>query len=331
VLPRSAGKPILIGLGAAAILAAGAIPVLAAPPAPPEVPTSISTEASSVKVESVIRPPSGSGFTGVSVTATVGEAPATLSTACPGEDENPDDNLCDLSGVTAETAAITYTVKLTGDITKDTPVSLTVTATYKPADGEAEPAEPRTTVITFQAPEAEEPPPTPTPTPTATTKPPTKSPSPTKPPADDNNDDDGNSGGGSSSSGSSSSGSASGSGSGGSSYTPPAPNGSFGTAQNPRLALPPPIAPQNPSVAPQQAPTPESRLQNNKAPVAQDLTFERMASTQVAWLAALLVAFSVLLTQLRLGRRRNGSARALAATGRTVGSHRRPRRGLFGK
>src|SRR5690606_40996390 len=61
------------------------------------------------------------------------------------------------------------------------------------------------------------------------------------------------------------------------------------------------------SVAPGQggvATTPQSRLQGNEAPVAQDLTFERMASTQVAWLAALLVAFSLLLTQLRLGRRR---------------------------
>jgi hypothetical protein len=108
------------------------------------------------------------------------------------------------------------------------------------------------------------------------------------------------------------------------------PNGSFGNAQNPQLALPP-VAPPSPSVAPQAAPTPASRLQNNKAPVAQDLTFERMASTQIAWLAALLVAFSVLLTQLRLGRRRGATARALATTGRPAGNHRRPRRGLFGK
>jgi hypothetical protein len=69
-------------------------------------------------------------------------------------------------------------------------------------------------------------------------------------------------------------------------------------------------------------------LQGNKAPVAQDVTFERMASTQIAWLAALLVAFSLLLTQLRLGRRRMPAG---AAAKRAKGSHRRPRRGMFGK
>jgi hypothetical protein len=58
-----------------------------------------------------------------------------------------------------------------------------------------------------------------------------------------------------------------------------------------------------------------------------------MASTQIAWLAALLVAFSLLTTHLRMGRRRPvpGTARALAATSRRKGEHRRPRRGLFGK
>jgi uncharacterized membrane protein YgcG len=112
---------------------------------------------------------------------------------------------------------------------------------------------------------------------------------------------------------------------------PPAPNSSF-DPRNPQVALPP-IAPpgaQDPSVAPTPDMTPQSRLQGNQAPVAQDLTFERMARTQIAWLAALLVAFSLLLTQLRLGRRRL-PAGAAAAAKKTKGTHRRPRRGVFGK
>jgi hypothetical protein len=108
----------------------------------------------------------------------------------------------------------------------------------------------------------------------------------------------------------------------------PSPNSSF-DPRNPQVALPPIQAP-NPSVAPSPAPnsgTPQSRLQGNKAPVAQDLTFERMASTQIAWLAALMVAFSLLLTQVRLGRRRLPAG----APKHTKGSHRRPRHGMFGK
>jgi hypothetical protein len=109
---------------------------------------------------------------------------------------------------------------------------------------------------------------------------------------------------------------------------PPSPNSSF-DPKDPQVALPPIQAP-SPSVAPSPVPgseTPQSRLQGNKAPVAQDITFERMASTQIAWLAALLVAFSLLLTQLRLGRRRLPAG----AVTRTTGTHRRPRRGTFGK
>ncbi|MFC6881565.1 MULTISPECIES: hypothetical protein [Actinomadura] len=143
-----------------------------------------------------------------------------------------------------------------------------------------------------------------------------------------------NSGSGSGSGGSGS-GSGSGSSNGGSSFDPPKPNGTFNqpnATQSPQVALPP-IAPPSPSVAASATtPPPESRLRNNKAPVAQDLTFERMASTQVAWLAALLVAFSLLLTQLRLGRRNPAaSAAAAEAARRAKGTHRRPRRGVFGK
>ncbi|GAB2810575.1 hypothetical protein GCM10027176_14000 [Actinoallomurus bryophytorum] len=52
---------------------------------------------------------------------------------------------------------------------------------------------------------------------------------------------------------------------------------------------------------------------------ADQLTFEKLASTQAAWLAALLVAFSLLLTQVRLGR-------AAVKAPRAQGAHRRTRR-----
>ncbi|MDN3360009.1 hypothetical protein QWU11_46085 [Actinomadura sp. DC4] len=49
------------------------------------------------------------------------------------------------------------------------------------------------------------------------------------------------------------------------------------------------------------------------------LTFDKLASTQAAWLAALLVAFSLLLTQIRLGR-------AAVRAPKAKGAHRRIRR-----
>ncbi|OLT25494.1 hypothetical protein BJF79_44165 [Actinomadura sp. CNU-125] len=182
---------------------------------------------------------------------------------------------------------------------------------------------------------------------TFTVPPPAESPSPTPSPTGDDDDDgdegsgggesndSGSSGSGSGSSGSSgsgSSGSGSGaSGSGGSTdldvpdYPDPSPNSSF-DSQSPDVALPPLAAP-SPSVAPGAVPaTPQSRLRPNKSPVAQELTFERMASTQVAWLAALMVVFGLLLTQVRLGRR------SAIARGRVPrGLHRRTRRGMFGR
>jgi hypothetical protein len=52
---------------------------------------------------------------------------------------------------------------------------------------------------------------------------------------------------------------------------------------------------------------------------ANALTFDKLASTQAAWLAALLVAFSLLLTQVRLGR-------AAIRAPKQKGTHRRVRR-----
>ncbi|KAB2347275.1 hypothetical protein [Actinomadura rudentiformis] len=173
--------------------------------------------------------------------------------------------------------------------------------------------------ITYTVPK----PPKPTPKPT---------PSPSLTPDSGDGPSDGKSGKSGSGSGSGNNSGSNGSNSGGNSapYVPPRPNGTFNPSgtQSPRVALPP-IAQPSPSLAPAAAPpSPNSRLRGNERPVAQDLTFERMASTQVAWLAALMVAFSLLLTQLRLGRRRTGPA---AAPIRPRGDHRRPRRGVFGK
>ncbi|MBC6470674.1 hypothetical protein [Actinomadura alba] len=101
-------------------------------------------------------------------------------------------------------------------------------------------------------------------------------------------------------------------------YVPPSPTGGL---ESPQVSLP-----EIPASAPSMAPTlpaaaPSHTLRSGGSPQAQELTFERLASTQAAWLAALLVAFSVLLTQVRLGRP--------AADRRPKGDHRRPRHGLF--
>lgn len=62
-----------------------------------------------------------------------------------------------------------------------------------------------------------------------------------------------------------------------------------------------------------------SQSMRGKAEGPSELTFNKLASTQAAWLAALLVAFSLLLTQVRLGRAAN-------RVNRVVGVHRRLRR-----
>ncbi|MGI5207513.1 hypothetical protein ACQEU6_38795 [Spirillospora sp. CA-108201] len=203
-------------------------------------------------------------------------------------------------------ATAVYTITVTVDAADLAPVAGTTTFTY------VVPSKPPTK--------------TPTPTPSKTpSKSPTKSPSrkPTTPsPTPSHSSSSGASRGGSGGNGSS----GNGTGTNGSVQT--SPNSSF-EPQNPQVALPSIQAP-SPSVAPSPAPgagTPQSRLQGNKAPVAQDLTFERMASTQIAWLAALMVAFSLLLTQLRLGRRRLPAG----APRRPRGTHRRPRGGMFGR
>ncbi|GAA4151746.1 hypothetical protein [Actinomadura keratinilytica] len=344
MLSRSAGSPLVLGLAAAAILAVGATPVLAADDAPElavKITASPGTTAEAgefVTLSVTVMPANEEAqdlkdVTVSSVTRTP-EDNTILEPECPPADctiEVGDEKPTTVAKVTAKKS-----------ITEKTDVDVVVQIDYPDVGGKADETEQVTLTFTPSSEPSPSPSPTPTPTPT---KSPTASPGKGKKPSgnedskdkDDDNDNDSGSDSGSGSSSGSGSGSSgsSGSNSSGSSYTPPSPNASFTPPASPGVSLPS-IAPPSPSVAPgQSSPTPESRLRNNKAPVAQDLTFEQMASTQVAWLAALLAAFSVLLTQLRLGRRRAAGAAAVvrgsAAPKRSKGAHRRPRRGVFGK
>ncbi|WP_433227185.1 hypothetical protein [Actinomadura formosensis] len=347
MLCRSAVKPVFIGLGAAAVLAAGGTSAIAAPPSPSgsaspsasrpattgRLAVSISPHASEagpgdrVTLRTHIEAVDGrvSGIKVERIVATPQSADATVESRCLSPFHASDCTIEKLKS--GESANVESTVS----VPKSTKKTVTVTVTVIVSATGLKDSTP-TATVTYVVPE-QSPTPTPTKSPTAS---PTKKPTPTptkKPakPSPSHTSSSGTShggsggGGGSSSSGGSSS---TGTGTSTSGYVPPTPNSSF-DAKPPEVALPQIQAP-SPSVAPSPVPgsgTPQSRLQGNKAPVAQDLTFERMASTQIAWLAALLVAFSLLLTQLRLGRRHTPAA----AAKRVRGTHRRPRRGMFGK
>ncbi|WP_433473800.1 hypothetical protein ACQPZP_34085 [Spirillospora sp. CA-142024] len=274
---------------------------------------------SSVAIKTTVSTDTGEA-TDVKVTAvnvtTEPNADTGITGACPAAGADS----CALGTVDAGGKAITSFLTVPKDIKK------TVTVTYKVTVVGTAPKDKTQTVgdttSVSYTPIKVTPTATPTKTPTKKpTKTPTKSPSPT---ATSTTSSGASNGGGGSSNGGNGSG---GNGAGADGYVPPSPNSSF-DPQNPQVALPSIQAP-SPSVAPSPVPgsgTPQSRLQGNKAPIAQDLTFERMASTQIAWLAALMVAFSLLLTQLRLGRRRLPAG----TPKRVKGTHRRPRHGMFG-
>ncbi|MFB4306739.1 hypothetical protein [Actinomadura sp. GTD37] len=325
---RSAVKPVFIGLGAAAILAAGGASATAADSPPPSEPVTTGTLKVSISPTTAESKPGAqvtlrthieavdgdvSGIKIERIVATPETAKATIEGDCTSD--------CALGNfVNEDSKEVLSTVSVPKSTEKTVTVTVTVTVTATGLDDETPAAK-----ITYVVPEQS---PSPTPTPTPTKKPPTSR-APSKPsPTSSKSSGTSGSGGSGGSSGSSSGGGSSSSGSGTGGYVPPSPNSSFGTG-NPQVALPPIQAP-SPSVAPSPVPgsgTPQSRLQGNKTPVAQDLTFERMASTQIAWLAALMVAFSLLLTQLRLGRRHVPAG----AAKRAKGTHRRPRHGMFGK
>lgn len=338
---RSAVKPVFIGLGTAAILATGGASALATTTPSPSSSTSTSPSTSAPATTGTLKvsisPTKAEADPGSQVTlrthiqavdgdvvgikiesikATPESAKATVDGDCASG--------CDLGALADGKALDDIKSTVTGPDSTNETVTVTVIVT---ADGLDEISRTATIIYGVTKPPPSE---TPTPTTSPTKKPPKKptSRTPTKPSPSPSATKSSSGTSGSNSSGGSGSGGGSTSG-GTSGYVPPSPNSSF-DPQNPQVALPPIQAP-SPSVAPSPVPgsvTPQSRLQGNKAPVAQDITFERMASTQIAWLAALLVAFSLLLTQLRLGKRR---VPAGAAAKRPKGSHRRPRRGMFGK
>ncbi|GAA4381371.1 hypothetical protein GCM10023088_45890 [Actinomadura verrucosospora] len=334
---RATVKPIFVGLGTAAILAAGGASAVAdeTPSPSGSDPASPATGKLTVDVASTAArlDPGGSLDITTTVTAVGGDVAnikvtnitATLKgTAVTGDCGAPFESAgCAVGDLAAGKSGTPVTSHVT--VPKEGPKETAVYTIIVTVD--ATDLAPVAGTTTFRYVVPSKPPPTKTPTPTPS-KTPTKSPSrkPTKPSPTPSHSTSSRTSHGGSGSGSGSSGSGNGTGTNGSVQT--SPNASF-EPQNPQVALPSIQAP-NPSVAPSPAPgaeTPQSRLQGNQAPVAQDLTFERMASTQIAWLAALMVAFSLLLTQLRLGRRRA----PVGAPRRPRGTHRRPRGGMFGR
>lgn len=345
---RSAVKPIFVGLGAAAVLAAGGPSALAAPSPSPSASEPASPAPGSLDVDVFTKPVNPEAGDTVDVTTIIeatggavadvrikgiraGASGVTLTGACTAPFTSEDCAAGDLSG--GEDAVFRWKLEAPETTEK---VEVTVTVAAAGLDDVVVPAT-VSFVLPSPSPTPTKPPPPPTETPTESpTKSPTKTPSkkpsktPSKTPSPPASSSGGGSGGGGSAGGTSTGAGSTGSTGSTGSVLPPQPNSSF-DPRDPQVALPPIDAP-SPSVAPGQggvATTPQSRLQGNEAPVAQDLTFERMASTQVAWLAALLVAFSLLLTQLRLGRRRVPAG--AAGRVRPKGAHRRPRRGLFGR
>ncbi|TDC78359.1 hypothetical protein [Actinomadura sp. 7K507] len=346
MIGRAAVKPIFVGLGTAAVLAAGGASAIAnetpspspsdtgtPSPAPGKLivivqPLADSVDAGkSVDIKTTIEADGGNAENVKVTNITASLKGTTIAGACGAPFDAAACSTEDLASGEKGTVASTVKVPKKG---ADKTAPFTVEVTVKAAD--IDPTSDTTTIKYIVPPPPTEPTKTPTKSPTKSPDDPPDKPSPT-----------GSSGSGSGGSGGGSGGSDGGGGSGGSSgggaggdapsvsgggAVPPQPNSSF-DATKPEVALPPIQAP-NPSVAPNQSAgvTPQSRLQGNEAPVAQDLTFERMASTQIAWLAALLVAFSLLLTQVRLGRRR---LRPAGAARRVKGTHRRPRKGMFGK
>ncbi|TDD23625.1 hypothetical protein E1287_38820 [Actinomadura sp. KC06] len=326
---RSAVIPTIIGLGAAAVVAAGGANAVAGAPGEPTLTVSVHPSDTAPTADKPVTITTSANVANgtaaeleiikVDVTATTAGGTPKVTGGCDADPEP-----CNLIGAEGALQEVTSVISLGGKaIESAVEVTVTITVKGKAKEENKELDGSGKATVKFAPLPANTPPPSKPPPTKTKTPPPTK----TKSSKPSSSSGSGGSGSGSGGSGSSNGGGTSGSGSTGG-FIPPAPNSSF-DPRNPQVALPPitnPNAP-NPSVAPGQVAAPQSRLQGNKSPVAQDLTFERMASTQIAWLAALMVAFSLLLTQARLGRKRLPAETAK----RTKGEHRRPRRGSFGK
>ncbi|MBA9003991.1 hypothetical protein [Thermomonospora cellulosilytica] len=336
---RSAGNPIVLGLGTAAVLALGVTyPAWALDDASSSTSQPSGDEASDrVRITfAVTEPvPRGKGFE-VKVTVTPLEqpepTPTPSSSESPSPTPKPEDPLAGMKLVlrapnvpaltlsrctVAEPCALatpedpdaagdTETILVT--IPKSyTPKNLTLIAKVT-AEGVEVGSDEETVTV-------RQPPP---PSPTKTSPKPTKTPS-KDPGRLDRSPTSGSSGSG----GGSSSGSGGSSVSGGVAYTPPAPNGSAATL--PPVSLPQAGAPA-PTIAPGTAGTtgtvaPQTALRSGTDPVAYRQEFDQLARTQAAWLSALVVAFCLLVAQLRLNRGRTATAAAPAR--RRKGAHRR--------
>lgn len=324
MLSRPKHKPIFLGLSTAAIFAAGAlvpVPAAAAPAFELTITVPDSLEAGG-SADATVKVAAAKGETlkGVKVTVEIDE-PARLSwRTCPGTVTVP---VCEFAAELGEEGEELATVlgapKTMAD---DTEVALRVKA--EAAD---DVIRNESQSITLKAPPDSPDPTTPPPT---TSKPPTKKPSSggkLDKGGNSDKDTDTDTGGDSGTGGSSGSSGSTGGGTVSSGSSPIPPSGIGDTTVAPpspdssQVALPPVSSP---AVAPATG-NPPSVLRSGSAATPQELSFERLASTQAAWLAALMVAFSLLLTQVRMGRKR------VPVVIRTKGLHRRPRRGLFGR
>lgn len=325
---RSAYDPIFVGLGAAAILATGAVTSVAAstdpgpssstsagasadpapspdPPPPPNLYVSVAAQSKKLY-------PGDSTKTAVHVFATgrvASEVLLTISDSSSKVTVSPAcvvyNKACRLQDVDKKGKTVWLNVAVAK---KAKPGNVLITATVTDAADGAEPEATDQTLTISKKPPVKAPA-TPKPKPTPTPKP-------------SNTPSSGGNGSGSGGSGTSPQNNGAGTATGGNSVLPPLPSSN---AQAPSVALPPvaqpPVA--QPSIAPSPVAAPSSTLRAGTSPAASELSFERLAGTQAAWLAALLAAFSLLLTQVRINRIAMGYRRP-------KGDHRRSRKGMFG-
>ncbi|MEV5572369.1 hypothetical protein AB0L06_20180 [Spirillospora sp. NPDC052269] len=342
---RRAGVPALRGLGAAAVIAVGACMVPAIPasadPTPSDSPSgttpspapfglTVAVAQDEVKagqtatVLATVSKDDGD-YSGAKVQLSTGTAHVNLDpTNCGKGTRLTATSGCDLKSVTGTSMVVRQSFTLPKAYVKK---KTSVTVSVALLDGKDVKSGSGTVVfdpVASPTPTPSSPKPSPTPSDTGTPSTPKPTTSKTKTSSGGGGGTNNNSGGGGTNNTSSN----------GGGYTPPSTNGTFNSANSPQVALPPISGNNAPSptvAAPDSSlASPQSTLRSNQRPIAQEMTFQRVASTQIAWLAALLVACSLLLTQLRLGRRPAPSG-AAAAKRSKGGAHRRPRNGAFGK